>query len=194
MGSKVISIALLVWSFSIQFSFAQKCEYCFEIEVYQENKKVDIKNNTAFLKRLPFEMHFIMHRPQGIAINACLSDTNMIALIHGKELNEMHPYLYGMAEEMYNPDREILINSNAPSYWFYDDSLTHRFSSVSLSPTQIEGIRYIQQMTNVESGEIIQAKDFPDHLYLGLIACEWIAATQREQEYYRTHLTLVFGQ
>ena len=194
MGSKVISIALLVWSFSNQFSFAQKCEYCFEIEVYQENKKVDIKNNTAFLKRLPFEMHFIMHRPQGIAINACLSDTNMIALIHGKELNEMHPYLYGMAEEMYNPDREILINSNAPSYWFYDDSLTHRFSSVSLSPTQIEGIRYIQQMTNVESGEILQAKDFPDHLYLGLIACEWIAATQREQEYYRTHLTLVFGQ
>jgi hypothetical protein len=97
MGSKVISIALLVWSFSIQFSFAQSCGRCFEIEVYQENKKVDIKNNTASLKKLPFEMHFILHQPQGIAINACLSDTNMIALIHGKELNEMHPYLYGMA-------------------------------------------------------------------------------------------------
>ncbi len=194
MGRKIIVFVYLILGIAPLISIAQKCERCFEIEVYQENKKIDIQNNTVYLKRMPFELHFILNEPQGIAINACLSDTNMTDLIQGKPLNDMHPYLYGMAEELHNPDREILINSNAPSYWYYEDSITHRFSSVSISADKIEGIRYIQQMTNVETGEILQVNQFPSRLYLGLITCEWIAATQSEKEYYRTHLTLDFGQ
>jgi hypothetical protein len=193
MGKKIILVLMIMGSFTSHFSFGQEnCDHCFEIEIFQNGQKVDVNNHLVAIKKEPFDIHIITNEGQGIVINTCLSDSNIISLKNGIPLDEMHFFQYGMAEYMFNPDQEILIHSQAPSYWFYDDSLNHRFSSVQLDNGKIRGIRHIQQMTNVETGDVLQPEQFPSFLYLGFISSVWNQETHISKEYQRDYLTIVF--
>jgi hypothetical protein len=193
MGKQIVFLAIILGSINPQFIWGQLCDHCFEVEVFQNNQKLEIKNNIVQLQKLPFEIHVITEQPQGIVINTCLSDSNIVSLQKGTPLNDMEFFLYGMAEDMFNPDQEILIHSHAPSYWYYDDSLNHRFSKVEIESNRIIGIRRIAQMTNIETDEILSPQKFPESLYLGFIAVQWIPEKSTHIEFERKPLTLRFN-
>lgn len=184
---------MILGSLAPQFSWCQKkCDHCFEVALFQDGSEVPINNHIAVLKKRHFDIHLISYEPQGIVINTCLSDSNMIQIASGKPYDQLDFMLYGMAEEMFNPDQEILIHSHAPSYWYFDDTSSHRFSRVEFNQDQIIGIRHIEQMTNVETGEIISSANFPSHLYLGFLSSVWNAETFTSKEFHRDYLTIAF--
>ena len=193
MGKKIIFLFVILGSLTPQFCLGQKkCDHCFEVALFQDGKQVIIDNHIAVLKKRPFDIHLISYEPQGIVINTCLSDSNMIQLASGKPYDQLDFMQYGMAEDMFNPDQEILIHSHAPSYWYFDDNFNHRFTRVELNKDQIIGIRHIEQMTDVETGEIISSANFPSHLYLGFLSSVWNAETFTSKEFHRDYLTIVF--
>lgn len=193
MGKQIIRVFIFAWSLTPLFALAQKkCDHCFEVLLVQEGKPVPIVDHLAVLKKRPFDIHLISYEPQGIVINTCLSDSNLIQLASGKPYSELDFMLYGMAEEMFNPDQEILIHSHAPSYWYYDDPSNHRFTRMELNQDQIIGIRHIEQMTNVETGEVIASAQFPPHLYLCFLSSVWNSETFTSKEFHRDYLTIAF--
>ncbi len=184
---------MILGSLAPQFSWGQKkCDHCFEVSLFQDGNQVPIINHIAQLKKRPFDIHLISYEPQGVVINTCLSDSNMNQLASGKPYDQLEFMKYGMAEEMFNPDQEILIHSHAPSYWYFDDTLNHRFTRVELNQNQIIGIRHIEQMTNVETGDVISSAHFPSHLYLSLLSSVWNSETFTSKEFHRDYLTIVF--
>ncbi|MEN9334577.1 MAG: hypothetical protein RLY35_1757 [Bacteroidota bacterium] len=96
-----------------------------------------------------------MNRPQGIAINACAQDSNILNVKKGKDLNDMTPFLYGMAEALLNPENNLLITCEYPSYWYYDNETEHRFNQVIKEGNRLRCIRKIHQWTEVDNGRII---------------------------------------
>jgi hypothetical protein len=184
---------MILGSLTPQFCLGQKkCDHCFEVALFQDGKQVSIDNHVAILKKRTFDIHLISYEPQGVAINTCLSDSNMIQLASGKPYDQLDFMQYGMAEDMFNPDQEILIHSHAPSYWYYDDDYNHRFTRVELNKDQIIGIRHIEQMTNVETGDVLRPEQFPSFLYLGFISSVWNQETNTSKEFQRDYLTIVF--
>jgi hypothetical protein len=193
MGKQVIFLLILMGSLSPHLSLSQKkCDHCFEIAIFQEGQPIAVHDHVVTLKKIPFDIHLISYEPQGIVINTCLSDSNMIQLASGKPYSELDFMLYGMAEEMFNPDQEILIHSHAPSYWYFDDPSNHRFTRVERKQDQIIGIRHIEQMTNVETGEVIASAQFPPHLYLSFLSSVWNSETFTSKEFHRDYLTISF--
>ena len=57
---------------------------------------------------------------------------------------------------------------------------------------QIIGIRHIEQMTNVETGEVIASTHFPSHLYLSFLSSVWNSETFTSKEFHRDYLTISF--
>jgi hypothetical protein len=171
---------------------AQRCEHCFEIQIFQKGKNIPILSHKVQLEKDTFEIHILMNRPQGIAINACPLDSNIRNVKNGKELNDMTPFLYGMAEALQNPENNLLITCEYPSYWYYDSATEHRFNQVVIEGNRLRCIRKIHQWTEVDNGNIILPRQYPNQLHLGFIACEWVATEQKEREYLRDYLTIVF--
>lgn len=186
----IFSLLALLW---LNYSGnAQRCEHCFEIQIFQKGKNIPIQAHALKLEKDTFEIHLLMNRPQGIAINACPLDSNIRNVKNGKALNDMTPFLYGMAEALHNPENNLLITCEYPSYWYYDNAEEHRFNQVVMEGNRLRCIRKVHQWTEVDNGNIILPHQFPNQLHMGFIACEWVREEQKEREYHRDYLTIEF--
>lgn len=74
-----------------------------------------------------------------------------------------------MAEEAFNKEKELLVDGEGWSYWFYDPALHwHRFNKklIFLDNGRLVGTKTVKQLYFVQSGDAKKLKDISKPLYL----------------------------
>jgi hypothetical protein len=78
-----------------------------------------------------------------------------------------------MAEEEFNKEKELIVNPEGWSYWFYDSKLNwHRFNKkiILLDSNRVVGIKSVKQFYSLPDQKDIKPKDIHKPLYLFFVA------------------------
>jgi hypothetical protein len=84
---------------------------------------------------------------QLVMIHAAIDRRHYDRARAGRPLDEAFPLEgNGMAEELFNPDRELILAAAAYSAWFYQDERTHRFDQASERGGRVIALRTVAQV------------------------------------------------
>lgn len=168
-----------------------------EIEVFieQGGNRIEIKNNTAELRRIPFSLIFTFSRPDSIFINASFNSETYNNAIIGIPLNELIGFKNpGIDEEPFNRQNLLYISAAAPNLWYYTDDTDHRFNLVKKSDPSIICQRNIISFMDIDSESNITeiTKIKRDSIYLVILSVDWNEDYTRMIEKNRKMIRLKF--
>ncbi|MGN6646956.1 MAG: hypothetical protein ACTHJT_10550 [Cytophaga sp.] len=119
----------------------------FKVYIEQNGIRQPIVNNEVSLEKQPFNIVFVMHKPDGVLISSSFNKTTYEKAVKKEPLSKLPGYENtGMAEGLFNSDNEVIICDDAPSYWFYDNDKEHRFNTVVKSKDSLVCTRTIKQL------------------------------------------------
>jgi hypothetical protein len=188
---KSIKGSLFLASFffvAIQLSAQVKQVYT---HVVQGRKSFEL-NQEVHLKRDDFKFVMQMARPSSVLISCSTDDVTLKQALQGKKLEEMKGFQgTGMAEALFNPDKEILFDNENASCWYYDSLPSHRFNEAYWDNGGIKCERKIKQLYDVANGKEISLKDAPK-LYLVIVEYQAIPGSIEFIEVSREWLVIVW--
>ncbi len=166
----ILSFVILT-SFSTETNLLDRISY-FDLSIDQKNEAVQvIAGNTIELKRAPFDIKLDFSAEASVLVNASFDSKTYDMALKNAPMKKLPGYAEtGMAENLFNVDKEILINKNAPSLWYYDNAEDHRFNVVSKSDYRTQCTRVIENLYDVNESSQIKVSDVKKDLYLVFIA------------------------
>ncbi|MDR6922121.1 hypothetical protein [Chryseobacterium sp. 2987] len=159
---KKISLTLLFSLLSV-ITFAQSLK----VVIKQDGKVIKPVNDVYDLKKSAFQFEITSTDLEGFLVGAT-TNKDIYAAALGVYNAEV-PWFQntGMAEELYNKDKEMFLMDQAPSYWYYTDAKDHRFDkNPKGSLKQWTGTRTITRFYDVLVDQPINLKDFDGRVYL----------------------------
>ncbi|KPE49616.1 hypothetical protein [Chryseobacterium indologenes] len=159
---KKISLTLLFSLLSLM-TFAQSLK----VVIKQDGKIIKPVNDVYDLKKSAFQFEITSTNLEGFLVGAT-TNKDIYAAALGVYNAEV-PWFQntGMAEELYNKDKELFLMDQAPSYWYYTDAKDHRFDkNPKGSLKQWTGTRTITRFYDVMVDQPINLKDFDGRVYL----------------------------
>ncbi len=170
-------------------------EAFFSIGFQQKGRNIPVKNHQVTLKKKTFTIVVTFKQPDSVLVNASDSPESFEAAKNGKPFDLIPGFAdLGMAEEAFNPKSLLMLSSDAPHYWFYQDGFSHRFNDI----TQQDGLwvcrRIVGQvMYRDTSRNLVQVPDMPeDELYLVFIRTEWTENFSQQYETQREYVKILF--
>ncbi|UKB86123.1 hypothetical protein LF887_11000 [Chryseobacterium sp. MEBOG06] len=159
---KKISLAVLFSLLSLM-TFAQSLK----VIIKQDGKVIEPVNDVYDLKRSPFLFEITSNNLEGFLIGATTNkDIYAVALgIFNSEAAWFQNT--GMAEELYNKDKELFLMDQAPSYWYYTDAKDHRFDkNPKGNSKQWTATRTVTRFYDIMADQPVNLKDFDGSVYL----------------------------
>ena len=134
----------------------------FNLRVEQKKKNVDIVDHQVTVKKKFFDLVFEFNQPGGVAVVASFDSTIFKQAAMGLPAKQIAGFEGignggGMAEPLFNPNQEILVNNNAFNYWYYEHRTDNRFNKTNRKNNLITCYRSVGKLTFVDSQ---QAFDF----------------------------------
>jgi len=159
---KKISLTFLFCLLSC-LAFAQSLK----VVIKQDGKVIEPVNDVYELKKSTFLFEITSNNLEGFLVGAT---TN-------KEIYTAAAGLYnpeaawfqntGMAEEMYNKDKEMFLMDSAPSYWYYTDAKDHRFDkNPKGNLKQWTATRTITRFYDIMVDQPVSLKDVVGNVYV----------------------------
>ena len=128
----------------------------FKIYIEQNGIRQTITNNTVLLDKKSFNLVFVLHKPSAVLVNASFDKTTYERALKKEPLSKLPGYEgTGMAEGLFNTDKELFIDDTAPSYWYYDNDKEHRFNKVVKTKDSLVCTREIKQFYILEEKDNI---------------------------------------
>jgi len=163
----------------------------FAVALAQHGKLLGADNHRVELSRDPFIVMVLFREPDGVLINVSDKDTAYRAAAAGVDLDRLPGFgETGMAEWLFNKERDILVADDAPSYWYFTSDEDHRFDapcerddSVVLCQRTVEKLSYL-------GGASIPVEQAPDRLFLVFAKTRWDRGQHVEMA--RDHVALDF--
>lgn len=147
---------LLLFVFFHSVSFKQisskKENPHFTIDFYQNGKKIEIIDNVITIEKKEFDIQFELNQPMGILVSTSYDDS--IFELAKRNLNIDQIPIFestGMAEGELNPDKEVLLSKESPSYWYYDNDKENRFNKIIKKDGKIIVTRTIKNINEIEN-------------------------------------------
>ncbi|AZB16758.1 hypothetical protein EG352_02710 [Chryseobacterium indologenes] len=159
---KKISLTLL-FSLLGTMIFAQSLK----VVIKQDGKVIEPINDVYDLKKSPFLFEVTANNLEGFLVGATTNKD-----IYGAALgvyNAEVPWFQstGMAEELYNKDKEMFLMDQAPSYWYYTDAKDHRFDkNPKGNSKQWTATRTITRFYDVMVDQPVHLKDIDSRVYI----------------------------
>lgn len=98
-----------------------------KVVVKQDGKVIDPVDNVIQLKKHVFQFEIVSTDLEGFLVASTL-DKGLFEEAVDYSNTEIEWFQNtGMAEELYNENKELVIMDYAPSYWYYTDKNDHRF-------------------------------------------------------------------
>ncbi|HOP63299.1 MAG TPA: hypothetical protein PK358_07805 [Spirochaetota bacterium] len=147
-----------------------------EIFIEQNGSRIDIKDNTAELRRAPFSVIINFSRPDSIFINASFLSESYNNASMGLPLNELLGFKNpGIDEEPFNKENTLYISKSSPNLWYYTDDTDHRFDLIKKSERGIICQRSISSVMDIDTeGQAIELpKIKKDTIYLVIMTVDW---------------------
>ena len=140
-----------------------------EVRVVQNGKEVRDGDELEFvLQRGPFDLVFEADSAFAILVNASFKPETFMGALSGIPTMDLPGFAEtGMAETLFNADRDVIVADSAPSYWYYDAKKDHRFNKVKKRRGRLICTRTIENLYFREtaiSGALANARHEP--LYL----------------------------
>lgn len=138
-----------------------------KVIIKQDGKVIEPVNDVYDLKKSPFIFEFAANNLEGFLVGATTNKD-----IYGGALglfNTAVPWFQstGMAEELYNKDKEMFLMDSAPSYWYYTDAKDHRFDKTPKGTSkQWTATRTITRFYDIMVDQPMNLKDVNDRVYL----------------------------
>jgi hypothetical protein len=141
-----------------------------KISIEQNGQKYDINNNTVVLSPSPFDIVFEFSEPMNVLINASFNPKTLKLAADQQPISHLPGFSEtGIAEGLFNEDKEIFISENAPNCWFFDDESRHRFNITSQSGSIIIGKRTIENLYNLDEKSVIKVTENKKTIFLVFI-------------------------
>ncbi|MCQ9639580.1 hypothetical protein MP478_09265 [Chryseobacterium sp. WG14] len=159
---KKISLTLLFSLLSLM-TFAQSLK----VVIKQDGKVIEPVNDVYDLKKSPFIFEFAATNLEGFLVGAT-TNKDIYAEALGLFNTEV-PWFQntGMAEELYNKDKELFLMDEAPSYWYYTDAKDHRFDkNPKGNVKQWTATRTITRFYDIMEDQPVNLKDFDGSAYV----------------------------
>ncbi|MBV8327433.1 hypothetical protein [Chryseobacterium sp.] len=159
---KKLSVAILFCLLSCM-TFAQSIK----VVIKQNGKVIEPVNDVYDLKKSTFQFEITSANLEGFLVGAT-TDKDIYAGALGL-FNAEVPWFQntGMAEEMYNKDKELFLMDSAPSYWYYTDVKDHRFDkNPKGNAKQWIATRTITRFYDIMADYPINLKDFDGRVYI----------------------------
>ncbi|MDQ1856557.1 hypothetical protein [Chryseobacterium sp. WLY505] len=144
-------------------TFAQSLK----VVIKQDGKVVQPVNDVYELKKSPFLFEITSTDLEGFLVGATTNKE-----IYGEALGVLNtevPWFQntGMAEELYNKDKEMFLMDSAPSYWYYTDAKDHRFDkNPKGNAKQWTATRTITRFYDIMADQPINLKDFDGRVFI----------------------------
>lgn len=159
---KKISLTFLFCLLSL-ITFAQSLK----VVIKQDGKVIEPVNDVYDLKKSPFILEFTANNLEGFLVGAT-TNKDIYAGALGV-FNTDVPWFQstGMAEELYNKDKELFLMDSAPSYWYYTSVKDHRFDKNPKGTLkQWTATRTITRFYDIMVDQPVNLKDFDGRVYL----------------------------
>lgn len=147
-----------------------------DIFIEQAGNRIDIKDNTAELRRTPFSFIINFSRPDSIFINASFSSETFNNAQAGLPLSELIGFRNpGIDEEPFNRQNILYISNDKPNLWYYTDDTDHRFNLIKKHEHGIICQRNILSLADIDSEsektELGKLKN--SIIYLVIVTVDW---------------------
>jgi hypothetical protein len=159
---KKLSFTLLFCLLSF-ITFAQSLK----VVIKQDGKVIEPVNDVYELKKSPFLFEITSANLEGFLVGAT-TNKDIYAGALGVLDTEV-PWFQntGMAEELYNKDKEMFLMDSAPSYWYYTDAKDHRFDkNPKGNAKQWTATRTITRFYDIMVDQPINLKDFNGSVFI----------------------------
>lgn len=171
---KICSVLILL--FLIQLVNAQD----FEVEIWQNNKKLKVKNDVIQLKKEPFQIKLKLEDLYGAyLIPTFTGEPSETVQENIKNLN-----LFAMSEYEFNQAKHLGIHETAIHFLFFDSEMDwHRFdkNGVEVIENTVIGTKTVEVFQNDLQPESIPIEKIGNDLYLIFIATEEVSDTTEEE-------------
>lgn len=149
----------------------------FQIEIYQNGKPVGISNNEVTLQKAPFDIVITFKDTavsKDILLNTSINPKTFLDALQNVPMDSLAGFQEsGMAEVLFNEDRDVLLSYSAPSFWFYDSDELHRFNMVKKDGENLICTRTIESLYSVETKESIALNKLSYPIYMVFITYEY---------------------
>jgi len=166
----------------------------FAVAIEQDGRAVPVRDHQVRLKRKAFAVVLAFGRLDGVMVNASFSPRLYEAALERRPLAGVLPLpKRGLAEELFNPDREIFVTDSAYHHWYYFSPKIHRFDSVEKVGEVWVCRRGVQRYRqDGRSGAADLRKIDRRDLYLVFTKTDWSGDHTRRIEKQTEYLHVVF--
>ncbi len=155
--------------------FAQKKDVTIRIVQEETVVTTGTDQGSIILEKKSFKIQVLLQNTKGVYAFASMNDSLYkladTAPVPGfASLPEMT-----MAEAEYNKEKELIINNEGWTYWFYDPELTwHRFNKkiTQLDSGRVVGSKSIKQLYFLPGRHTLKLKENNEPLYLFFVAVD----------------------
>lgn len=165
MKIKTLSFAILLLFTATQFLRAQNEKLT--VKVFQFGKEIKAVNSVYQLKSDEFSLQFNAENTNAFLIGSTFDDDVYRSAKGDADLEVTWFQSTGMAEGIFNNEKQILISNEAPSYWYYETKEDHRFDKNPIgNQKKWSATRSITNLYDLSNDQEIKVKDFKKSLYL----------------------------
>lgn len=148
MKLRTIFFSLLIILFS-NLLFGENDE-SFKISFLQNGNEIEIKDHVIELEKAPFQLVLSFPKPMGVLVNFSKESDNYRGFATGQSLDDIFGNagrFMGIAEELFNPDKAVILDDSKGHKLFYDTANNNRFDEVKVGLNEIICIRSIEKYT-----------------------------------------------
>lgn len=198
----IILVSLILTSFLSFLSpppvSAAEADRYFTVEFQQDGKYVPVKDHLVKLKKKPFTMIFLFHKPgeNEVSLNACTYPLSYDMARLGYPLKEIPGFSeYGsMAEWNYNEKKSLFLSRKATLCWYYKDRSDNRFDFVGEENGDLVCKRDVAQLMDRDNSRdlfpIEKLKE--DQIYLVFVRADWDKDFKLSAEKQREYIKIQF--
>jgi hypothetical protein len=169
---------------------AAKGKRFFSLRILQDGVEIPVKKDAINLSKKPFVIELELYGPMGILVSASFDETSY-KLAKDKKYGVIPGFHEtGMAEDVFNKSKEIMISDQAPNYWFYDSESFNRFDSVQKKEDHLVCTRTVEQLNRVGQNLIIPLDKVPGNLYLVFLLKQRGKSEEADKELQRERLMI----
>ncbi len=167
----------------------------FAVGIEQGGKPLSVINHQVILQKQSFSIVLFLKQPDGILVNASLTPESFESARTGKPLKEIRGFTdLGMAEDIFNPQAMLILASQSPHYWYYENDANHRFNEVTSEQGMIICKRIVANLLYRDTTrEYVSMRAIREHdLYLVFMKTEWTQDFSQQLEQQREYLHIRF--
>lgn len=138
-----------------------------DIRIMQNGKLVVPKNDVYQLANKSFSIQVTSTGIEGFLVGVTTDEFIYKSALGEADLQVMWFEETGMAESLFNADKEIFVSNDAPSYWYFSSTKDHRFDlGADGTKCSWRACRTINSFYFMDTEESLQVKRMKQPLYL----------------------------